>query len=174
MKNLIYAITFAWLFTVPACEDFGVEPREVEEAEIRETVFRYYFTHEVSCCIDSGVVSDSVKFFGLAGAELDSVFNIRRLYDLDDGFMSGFNNVQRPVRKYSQLRFSSGGAVYDQETGGRAVLFWVGPVRWVDSDHVQIGGGYLVGGLNAEGDVFFITRRHSFWRVDTLELKWYA
>ena len=165
----------ALLFVVSACEDLGVISQQMHEADIMESVLRFQFTTNGSGYVWNGIVSEEIRFFALAGAELNpSDFRVQRYFDLDASFTRRFAGLPRPVRNYSQLRRELGGPFFDIETGGQVLLFWVGPVRWVGSDRVEAEGGYHAGGRNAEGDLFYLSLRNGSWQVDSLRCRWAA
>ncbi len=172
MKTLTHVWVWMVLAILIGCEDLGVISRELEEDDIKESVFRYQFYNNGSGYFHDGNVDERIRFFALARAELHPVYGYPTQYfDLDDSYMRRFADAQRPLRKHSQLRMDNYGLVYDRVTGEQGILFWVGSIRWVTSEHVEAEGGYFLGGLNAERDVFFVTRRNNQWSVDSLRVR---
>ena len=157
---------------IDGCEDMGIVSRDMEEADIKETMFRYQFFTDGSGLFNNGLVDEHVTFFALARADLHPIYwHSIAYFDLEKSFMSRFDNAQRPLRNYSQVRVQTG-AVYDNATGQRGILFFAGPVRWVDGNRVEAEGGYTFGCLNAEGDIFFISRHSNQWAVDSVKYRW--
>ena len=163
----------ALLLLFAGCEDMGVVSRQMQDDDIKEAVFRYQLVYNNSGYIWNGNVAQEISVFGFAAADLDPVdFIIRRFYDLDDAFYyQRLVHLQRPARKYSQLRNVLGAPYYDLETGGQALLFWVGPIRWTSALQVEAEGGYYAGGRNSEKDVFFLSGYDDSWQVDSLRMR---
>jgi hypothetical protein len=77
------------------------------------------------------------------------------------------------VRDYPECyRETPFGPVFDVRGGKRGILIWVGPVHFTGPVSAEAEGGYYLGGLNAEGDLFFLSLDKGNWRVDSLKLRW--
>lgn len=50
------------LLLIDACEDMGMVSREMEEADIKETMFRYQFFTNGSGLFNNGLVDEHVTF----------------------------------------------------------------------------------------------------------------
>jgi hypothetical protein len=157
-----------------SCNNTFVGPSFSSTDDLSEAIIRFQLYDNDSGFFNHGVVDTSIKFFVFAAATMDTVHVHlpKQFADLPGDFLQRFTSIQRPLRLLSQMRFSSGGGVYDTASGGRAILFWVGPVQWKGASNAEVEGGFNVGGLDAEGELFYASRHGVQWAVDSVKLYW--
>ena len=164
-------LTIILCSTIIACKGASTEPAPIQPVDstpdaIRETAFRYLFTHK------AGARDPNVKVFFLAFSE--AIVPIPHSFgdtDPSDQFLSRFKLNTPPVRKNSQCNLALEG-VFDKLTNERGVLFRVGPITIIDSVHAETQAGYFVGGLGASGDILQLQKTDTAWVVTKDLVRW--
>lgn len=159
MKRFI-AIIFSVLF-VSSCQDSitNVTPKSTPEDDIRETVFRYQFQHNVS-----GQQQNAKVYFLSIGTLSGS-------RDPSDEFMKRFQGHKPPVKKVSQAIASVEGVI-DKDTGERGLIFRVTRIEWKSEVEVEVEGGYFESGLSASGNIYLVRQEGEKWVVKEDRMLW--
>jgi hypothetical protein len=165
MNRILFISIILVLFA--SCKNNSIEPQSSEDDDIREIVFRYQFASN-----GSGFADTTAKYYYLAIIIVDSTHRVTSSSDPSDDLMKRFISNTPQVRKYSQATIQPGGGVYDKETGLRGLLFRVGQIRRVSENDAEVEGGYYAGGLNAEGDVFYLRKANSSWFIYRVQNYW--
>jgi len=118
----------------------GTTSLSAEEAAIYEAVFRYQFLHNASAAQQQA----RAYFLQVDGK------------NPPPDFLECFSGHAPPVTKGSRFRLHG--------TGG--LLFRVDGIKWLDDDHVEVGGGYYEGPLSASGNTYHVTRKAGVWVVE--------
>jgi len=119
------------------------------DAAVREAVLRYQFEHVPP--LTSGPAK--AYFIRISG------------HDPSPGFLARFKHHDPPVRPASAARTNGPGGVVGRAHGKPGILFQVGRVRWVDSSHAQVTGGFVERRRATSGDIYQVTRNGKHWVV---------
>ncbi len=155
MKSIIHLLL---LFTFTALGMASDRTRQIQEDEIRETVFRYQFDHNAS-----GQQKRAKAYF-LSICDKDR--------DPSDEFMKRFAGYKPPVRKASACRTNATNGVVDKRTGEQGLLFRVTGIKWISDTEVQVGGGYYEAGLSASGNTYTVKKANRKWKVTADMMHW--
>lgn len=155
------------VFLMDSCKENPVSSPVSEETDMQEVVFRHQFASN-----GSGFADTTAKFFFLAIVVVDSNHHVKSSADPSDEFMTRFSSNKPPVKKYTQATIQPSGGVYDKDSGLRGLLFRVGQIRKTSETEAEVEGGYYAGGLNAEGDVFYLRRSNGRWWVYRVQYFW--
>ena len=139
------------------------EARQVQEDNIRETVFRYQFTNNAAH--GPATIEKRIVAFYLSVGEKDQ--------DPSDEFMKRFVDHKPSVRKVSacstkKLR------VEDKQTGERGLIFHVRSIQWISAIKVEVKGGYYEDGRSASGDIYTVVKKDGKWNVIKDKMEWIA
>src|SRR5205823_535350 len=148
-----------------------------DENNIRETLFRYMFHPPTNAPYEKtpyqkkhdvpplpppkGYVSPYVVYFLAIGRDKDP----------DDAFMKRFAGHKPAVKKFSasyvdqKAKDYMMSAVKDKTTQEAGKVFYVGNIKWLARNRVQVRAGYFAGGLNAEDSLYTLVRKGGSWSV---------
>ena len=159
MKALV-ALTLllsSWLVfgTQGQAPDSKRELTNAEQDEIREAVFRYQFEHNAS-----GQQQTAKVYFLSFGKDQEP----------SDEFIARFKDHKPPVKKRSQSKGQF--EVIDKETGERGLIFSAVSIQVIDTNTVEVDGGYYEAGLSASGNVYTVKRNHGKWIVTKDQMLW--
>jgi len=119
------------------------------DAAVREAVLRYQFDHVPP--LTGGPAK--VYFIRVSG------------HDPSAGFLARFKDHDPPVRPASAARTNGPGGVVGRAHGKPGILFQVGRVRWLDSRHAEVTGGFVERRRATSGDIYRVTRNGKRWVV---------
>jgi hypothetical protein len=153
MKTILHLLLF---FTFPCVGLAADVPRQKQEDDIREAVFRYQFDNNASG------QKTNAKVYCLAVGE--------KQVDPSGKLLRRFANHTPPVRKISECGRSA--EIRDKRTGERGLLFYITQISWVSSTEVKVTGGYYEGSLSASGETYVVKKDGSTWKIISAGLNW--
>jgi hypothetical protein len=149
-------------FILSAPKPDAAVDRASAEPDILESVFRYQFEHN-----SSGHKPLDFDYFFLSLAEAKDPPK-----DPPAGLLARFKGHVPPVEPVSladaDARPHSG--VRHKLKGGRCMLLFLGRIRWLDDDTVEVEGGYQAG-CRSE-NTYRTERRNGAWVVVSDTLHW--
>ena len=156
-------VLFISILLLAGCSDQGFEvtnerPLLGIEDQVRESVFRYQFEHN-----ESGQQQSAGIYFLSVMTQNDST-GYWMNGDPGNDLLQHFVDHVPVVKPYSKCTTSVNG-VFDRVTGERGLVFYVGALRWVADDQLEVDGGYFEGGLSASGNTYYLQRINGQWTV---------
>jgi hypothetical protein len=88
-----------------------------------------------------------------------------QLGDPSDAHLARLRQEHPNVRKGSACRRGRGQPAVEIATGGKAVVFDIGPVEWPREDEARAGAGYSRGGWGAADSDYDLVRKDGAWTV---------
>jgi hypothetical protein len=146
MRTLAAILLLIALAAVAAGTD---KPREGQESDIREAVFRWQFDHDAA--------TQQKAYFIQVGEKGE---------DPPEDLMKRFTGNKPPVRKGSQCTILKGnGLVVAKDTGEPGRLFRVETIGWKSDTEVEVRGGYYQSSRGASGNIYTVKKEKGRWRV---------
>jgi hypothetical protein len=85
--------------------------------------------------------------------------------DPTDSHLARLRQVHANVRKGSACGGGAGDPAVEAATGGKAVVFDIGPVEWRGDGAARAGGGFSRGGWGATESDYEVVRKAGAWTV---------
>jgi hypothetical protein len=129
--------------------------RVAEEEDIRESTFRYQFTHN-HVIEENAVKSIYIQIYSRASNT--------SMKDPDDVFMTRFSTNNPPVRKGSEHEMSPENVI-DKKTGENGILFRNDLIYWRSATDVRVRGTYVYGRNDLDARNYHLTKALGKWLV---------
>lgn len=140
-----------------------IEPRTIQEEDIREAVFRYQFAPNASG------LQQAAEFYCLSLGEVSDQGNV----DPSDELMRRLQDHRPPVKVVSQCANDMSQGVTDRATGQQhGLIFRVTSIKWINDIEVEVEGGYYEAGLSASGNIYYVTKESGQWVVKEDKILW--
>jgi len=157
MRKLLFVVALFLPLLLSCRQEEIYKAKEAEEADIKETVFRYLFKHN-----HSGGQQHVDAFY--------LYFPDSTHRDPDDAFMVRFKGHHPPVKKVSQCIHSD--RIKDRDSGKEGLLFGIDRIKWINPNQVEVEGGYYEGSLSAAGYLYTVLKKRGRWVVTKDKTLW--
>lgn len=157
IAEVLVSFAMACTRTSPSLLPSRVVPdRQVQEEDIRESVFRYQIAHWYS------------------NEEAHAFFLSMDGKDPPQAFVQRFAGHIPQVKESSRSYFRKSpfpGWLRDKESGLKAALLSVGAISWLSPNLVEVEGGIYCGGLCGASGSYHLERQSGKWVVKNFEVR---
>jgi hypothetical protein len=153
MKGLLVFLLLATFVVSPAVQKGAPEsPRSAQDDNIRETVFRYQFSH----------------------AELIFAYYFIAIDDKSpsEAFLQRFRDNDPPVRPISKAERVKKPMrmVVDRDDQKQGIIFYSGPIKWISDSKADVTARFECGDTCDElSGVYHVSLQGSRWVVDSFD-----
>jgi len=162
------------LTTLLNCQSPATDRKAADEQDILASVIRYQMEEWVREG-DKNQADAKTK----SDRSIASALNFRVFFislngkDPTDEFLNRFRDIPRSIRKVSSEYPQKGPHTpRDRTSDLTGIIFSADNVTWLNTDAVEVEGGYYCGGLCAAGMTYRVQREGGKWVVKTSRTKW--
>jgi hypothetical protein len=155
LKKTAAALWLSGLLALSASPQVSNLPDPKQKAELQETAFRYFFTHE------------------LAGSKAEA-FCISSAATLPLSFVQRFDANDPPVLWLSKCPIGPGKSEPLTMKKEPAVRISIGSIRWISSIEAEVRGSCRSGELGASTQLLHMVRKNGRWTVDRVTNELYS